>query len=332
MRGVELGGALKNVIAIASGVVDGLGFGNNTRAALITRGLAEITRLGVALGAHPRTFSGLAGMGDLILTCTGALSRNRSVGVELAKGRTLDEILAGMTMVAEGVRTARSARDLAQRQRRGDADRGGGVRDAVRGAERARGSGNADAPGAQAGGLELSMAALPGAGEGPRPRRRLESRGRLRRARRRTFYSIGEVCAMLDIKPHVLRYWETQFPRLSPSKNRAGNRVYTGEELELIALIRRLVHDERYTIEGARLRIGRWRRRGARGSTRRGPWSSPSSAHCERSWRTSWRFSMSPSREPPPRRAAPVASAPGRDRPRMIRSGGPHPRGAARES
>jgi DNA-binding transcriptional MerR regulator len=91
--------------------------------------------------------------------------------------------------------------------------------------------------------------------ETQRPRRRLESRGRLRRARRRTFYSIGEVCTMLDIKPHVLRYWETQFPRLSPSKNRAGNRVYTGEELEQIALIRRLVHDERYTIEGARLRL-----------------------------------------------------------------------------
>lgn len=115
VRGVELGGALKNVIAIASGVVEGLGFGNNTRAALITRGLAEITRLGITLGAEPATFSGLAGMGDLILTCTGALSRNRSVGIELAAGRTLDEILASMTMVAEGVRTARSARELAQR-------------------------------------------------------------------------------------------------------------------------------------------------------------------------------------------------------------------------
>jgi glycerol-3-phosphate dehydrogenase (NAD(P)+) len=115
VRGVELGGSLKNVIAIASGVVDGLGFGNNTRAALITRGLAEITRLGVELGASPRTFSGLAGMGDLILTCTGALSRNRSVGLELAAGRSLEEVLAGMTMVAEGVRTARSARQLAER-------------------------------------------------------------------------------------------------------------------------------------------------------------------------------------------------------------------------
>jgi glycerol-3-phosphate dehydrogenase (NAD(P)+) len=115
VRGVELGGALKNVIAIASGVVDGLGFGYNTRAALITRGLAEITRLGSALGADPMTFSGLAGMGDLILTCTGALSRNRAVGVELGQGRAIRDILGEMTMVAEGVRTARAARELARR-------------------------------------------------------------------------------------------------------------------------------------------------------------------------------------------------------------------------
>jgi glycerol-3-phosphate dehydrogenase (NAD(P)+) len=115
VRGVELGGALKNVIAIAAGTAEGLGFGHNTRAALITRGLAEITRLGVAAGASPLTFAGLAGMGDLILTCTGALSRNRSVGFELGKGRPLDEILAGMSAVAEGVRTTRSARDLSRR-------------------------------------------------------------------------------------------------------------------------------------------------------------------------------------------------------------------------
>jgi glycerol-3-phosphate dehydrogenase (NAD(P)+) len=115
VRGVELGGSLKNVIAIAAGVVDGLGFGNNSRAALITRGLAEITRLGVAAGADPRTFAGLAGMGDLILTCTGALSRNRSVGVELGRGRKLDDILEGMVMVAEGVRTAKSAHGLARK-------------------------------------------------------------------------------------------------------------------------------------------------------------------------------------------------------------------------
>jgi glycerol-3-phosphate dehydrogenase (NAD(P)+) len=115
VRGVELGGSLKNVIAIAAGIVDGLGFGNNSRAALITRGLAEITRLGVAAGADPRTFAGLAGMGDLILTCTGALSRNRSVGMELGRGRSLDEVLGGMVAVAEGVRTTRSAYDLARR-------------------------------------------------------------------------------------------------------------------------------------------------------------------------------------------------------------------------
>ncbi|MEX2282364.1 MAG: NAD(P)H-dependent glycerol-3-phosphate dehydrogenase [Gemmatimonadota bacterium] len=113
--GVELGGALKNVIAVAAGMVAGLGLGHNTLAALITRGLAEIARLGVALGASPLTFMGLAGMGDLILTCTGDLSRNRTVGVELGKGRKLADILAGMEMVAEGVGTARAAHALAQK-------------------------------------------------------------------------------------------------------------------------------------------------------------------------------------------------------------------------
>ncbi len=103
--GVEVGGAVKNVLAIAAGVVDGLGFGNNTRAALITRGLYEMIKIGKVYGAHPLTFSGLAGIGDLILTCTGALSRNRQVGLQLAKGRPLQEILACMTMVAEGVKT-----------------------------------------------------------------------------------------------------------------------------------------------------------------------------------------------------------------------------------
>lgn len=116
VRGVELGGALKNVIALAAGMVVGLGFGHNTMAALITRGLAEITRLGIALGARPLTFAGLAGMGDLILTCTGALSRNRRVGMLLAEGRSLDEILAEMKMVAEGVATTRAAYALAARE------------------------------------------------------------------------------------------------------------------------------------------------------------------------------------------------------------------------
>jgi glycerol-3-phosphate dehydrogenase (NAD(P)+) len=113
--GVELGGAIKNVIAIAAGISDGLGFGHNTRAALITRGLAEMSRLGLAAGAQPSTFSGLAGMGDLVLTCTGDLSRNRTVGIRLGKGEPLEAILASMTMVAEGVKTTVSAWMLAQR-------------------------------------------------------------------------------------------------------------------------------------------------------------------------------------------------------------------------
>jgi len=113
--GVELGGAIKNVIAIAAGISDGLGFGSNTRAALITRGLAEMTRLGVALGAQPATFAGLAGMGDLVLTCTGDLSRNRSVGLQIGQGRRLSEILGEMRMVAEGVKTTESTYNLARK-------------------------------------------------------------------------------------------------------------------------------------------------------------------------------------------------------------------------
>lgn len=113
--GVELGGALKNVIALAAGISDGLGFGHNSRAALITRGLAEISRLGTALGAKPLTFLGLAGMGDLVLTCTGDLSRNRTVGLRLGRGEKLKEILASMTAVAEGVHTCDAAVGLADR-------------------------------------------------------------------------------------------------------------------------------------------------------------------------------------------------------------------------
>ena len=107
--GVELGGALKNVIAIAAGVVEGLGLGHNAQAALITRGLAEISRLAVAAGGERETLAGLAGMGDLVLTCTGQLSRNRQVGIELARGRTLADVLASTKMVAEGVRTTGAA-------------------------------------------------------------------------------------------------------------------------------------------------------------------------------------------------------------------------------
>lgn len=106
--GVELGGSVKNVIAIASGILDGLGMGLNTRAALITRGMTEIRRLGLYLGANPRTFTGLAGFGDLVLTCTGNLSRNYTVGIQLGKGKKLQQILAEMHMVAEGIKTAKS--------------------------------------------------------------------------------------------------------------------------------------------------------------------------------------------------------------------------------
>jgi glycerol-3-phosphate dehydrogenase (NAD(P)+) len=113
--GAEVGGALKNVVAIAVGMCDGLGKGMNARAGLMTRGLAEITRVGVALGANPLTFMGLSGVGDLILTCTGDLSRNRTVGLELARGRPLEEIVGGMNQVAEGVRTTFAACALAAR-------------------------------------------------------------------------------------------------------------------------------------------------------------------------------------------------------------------------
>lgn len=114
LAGVELGGALKNVVAIAAGISDGLALGRNARAALVTRGLAEISRLGVAMGGRPETFNGLAGLGDLVLTCTGDLSRNRDVGVRLARGQKLDAILAELGHVAEGVQSARAAREHAR--------------------------------------------------------------------------------------------------------------------------------------------------------------------------------------------------------------------------
>jgi glycerol-3-phosphate dehydrogenase (NAD(P)+) len=112
--GVEVGGAVKNVVAIGAGVCHGLGFGSNALAALITRGLAEISRLALAMGGHPKTLAGLAGLGDLVLTCTGELSRNRTVGLELAKGRKLAEIVNSMKMVAEGVKTTSATVDLSR--------------------------------------------------------------------------------------------------------------------------------------------------------------------------------------------------------------------------
>jgi glycerol-3-phosphate dehydrogenase (NAD(P)+) len=115
VTGVELGGALKNVMAIAAGILDGMRLGLNSRAALITRGLAEISRLAVCKGANPLTLAGLAGIGDLVLTCTGDLSRNRTVGLRLGEGKPVAEVLAGMKQVAEGVKTTKSAHDLARR-------------------------------------------------------------------------------------------------------------------------------------------------------------------------------------------------------------------------
>jgi glycerol-3-phosphate dehydrogenase (NAD(P)+) len=115
IRGVELGGSLKNVIAIGAGISDGAGFGDNTKAAIMTRGIAEITRLGVAMGANPRTFAGLSGVGDLIVTCMSRHSRNRYVGEQIGKGRKLPDILRDMVMVAEGVQTTESTRDLARK-------------------------------------------------------------------------------------------------------------------------------------------------------------------------------------------------------------------------
>jgi glycerol-3-phosphate dehydrogenase (NAD(P)+) len=112
---VELGGALKNVIAISAGISDGLGLGDNSKAALMTRGLHEITRLGVALGAQPQTFAGLAGMGDLIVTCCSRHSRNRLLGEKIGKGTSLEQALSEMVMVAEGVKTSHAAMELAQK-------------------------------------------------------------------------------------------------------------------------------------------------------------------------------------------------------------------------
>ena len=132
--GCEVAGALKNVIAIASGMADGLGTGDNTRAAVITRGLAELTRLGCAMGGEQQTFSGLAGMGDLIATCISTQSRNRYVGEQLGKGRTIDEIIDEMNMVAEGVKTSKVVMELGEQYGVDMPDRRRGVRRGARGA------------------------------------------------------------------------------------------------------------------------------------------------------------------------------------------------------
>ena len=148
--GCEIAGALKNVIAIAAGIAHGLGYGDNTKAALITRGLAELARLGMALGGDPLTFSGLAGMGDLVATCTSDKSRNRTVGVALGQGRALDDIVAEMKMVAEGVKSTEAVLELGRRERRRAADRRAGRRGALRGPHPGRHRPRADAAPGQA--------------------------------------------------------------------------------------------------------------------------------------------------------------------------------------
>ena len=142
--GVELGGSVKNVIAVAAGVVEGLGLGHNPTAALITRGLAEMTRLACACGAKRETLAGLAGMGDLVLTCTGDLSRNRTVGVELGKGRKLADIIGSMRMVAEGVKTTEATVALAEKTSRGDAHHPPSLQNSGRRSFPARGHSRAD--------------------------------------------------------------------------------------------------------------------------------------------------------------------------------------------
>ena len=131
--GVEIGGSIKNVVAIGAGVLHGMGLGNNAMAALITRGLAEMTRLAIAMGGRQSTLAGLAGLGDLVLTCTGDLSRNRTVGIELARGRRLAEIVSSMKMVAEGVKTTGCRDRTGRAVSGGDADYGANVPDAARG-------------------------------------------------------------------------------------------------------------------------------------------------------------------------------------------------------
>lgn len=236
--GVEIGGALKNVMAVATGIAEGLGLGFNARAALITRGLAEMTRLGTRLGAEASTLAGLAGLGDLVLTCTGSLSRNRSVGEEVGRGSSLEQVLAGRETVAEGVVTTRSAHALAKK-RMSDANCGCGISSVVRQSPAARCDRSIDVARAEIGDRLMS------------PTEPV-----------REFFSMGDVCTLTDLKPHVLRYWESQFRFLHPAKNRSGNRVYQRREIELIMLVRQLLYTEKYTIDGARQKIDEYRKSG----------------------------------------------------------------------
>ncbi len=228
--GVELGGSLKNVVAIAAGVADGLGLGDNAKAALITRGLAEMTRLGVAMGANAATFAGLSGAGDLVVTCMSRHSRNRSIGERLGKGEKWSEISKTFRQAVEGTVTARSAVELAAKYH-----------------------------------VELPIAAQVHAilyeGKGARQalkdllnrpvaRRRPEmTRGRKAPEMR---YSIEEVSDLTGLKQHVLRYWENEFPQLRPERTRSNQRLYRQKDVDLILHIKQLVYDRKFTLQGAR--------------------------------------------------------------------------------
>ena len=216
-----------------------------------------MTRLGVALGANAATFAGLAGVGDLVLTCTGALSRNRALGIEIGKGASLETALAGKETVAEGVRH--------------DGERAG-----------ARASSTTSICPSSRWCIEFSSRDTRRATRCPSSWRANFDRSKTcepqpHRGRPvQEFFSIGEVCELTGLKPHVLRYWESQFRFLSPAKNRSGNRVYQRREVELIMLVKHLLYDEKYTIEGARQKVDEHRKGGdleGRGARRARPFS-----------------------------------------------------------
>ncbi len=198
--GIQLGGALKNIISIAAGMNDGLGFGSNAKSALITRGIFEIQRFGVSLGAKPETFNGLSGIGDLITTCFSGHSRNRHLGEEIGKGRSLKNVIDEMIRYHY----------FSKR-------------------------------------YEKNKKVFTNSG--------LNEDSTMKEEHRRRYYSISKVADMLDLKSHILRFWESEFSELRPRKNRAGNRVYTERDIKIVRLIKHLLYEEKFTIEGAKKRL-----------------------------------------------------------------------------